>query len=104
LRIASSVRPGRQRPELRLFCLEQIDGVVIESPTFVAFLAESWNGKTYKDPTLFTIRSLDGQPIRSSKKARIYHGFGQDNLLLGPSELQIAREKTLAPGSGAVTP
>ena len=79
-------------------------GFVIESPTFVAFLAESWNGKTYKDPTLFTIRSLDGQPIRSSRKVRIYHGFGQDKLRLGPSELQVAREKTLAPGPDAVAP
>jgi hypothetical protein len=50
-------------------------GFVIESPTFIAFLAESWNGKTYKDPTLFTIRSLDGQPNRSSRKVRIYHGL-----------------------------
>lgn len=70
-------------------------GFVIESPTFVAFLAESWNGKTYGGPTLFTIRSLDGRPIRTSRKVRIYHGFGQDKLRLGQSELQIAREKTL---------
>jgi hypothetical protein len=79
-------------------------GFVIESPTFVAFLAESWNGKTYKNPTLFTIRSLDGQPIRSSKKVRIYHGFGQDQLRLGSSELHVAREKMLAAEPGALAP
>ena len=42
-------------------------GFVIESPTFIAFHALSWNGVKYEKPVLFTIRSLDGKPVSESR-------------------------------------
>lgn len=47
---------------------------VIESPTFVAFHALSWDGLKYEKPVLFTIRSLDGKSINESNKLRVFQG------------------------------
>jgi len=69
-------------------------GFVIESPTFIAFHALSWNGLKYDDPVLFTIRSLDGRPIDESKKIRVFHGFGDQRLNLRGNILKVSREET----------
>ncbi len=58
-------------------------GFVIESPEFIAFHAKSWNGIKYDKPVLFTIRSLDKEPINESKKIRIFHGFGDQKIKVG---------------------
>lgn len=72
-------------------------GFVIESATFVAWHAVTWNGVRYDSPVFFTLRSQDGQAINRSKSVRIYHGFGDDRLKLTRSEgtaieLQVPRE------------
>jgi hypothetical protein len=67
-------------------------GFLIESPTFIAFHALSWSGLEYRNPVLFTLRSLDGEPIGSSRRIRVYHGFGDSKLRLGCQEFGVERE------------
>jgi len=57
-------------------------GFVINSPGFVAFHALDWGGLSYSRPVLFTVRSLDGKPLSSSRRARVYHGFGDERIEL----------------------
>jgi hypothetical protein len=59
-------------------------GFLVESPTFVAFHALSWAGKRYDAPVLFTLRSEDGRPLERSRQLKIYHGFGDTEVRLGP--------------------
>ena len=70
-------------------------GFVIESPTFVAFHAMSWDGLKYDRPVLFTIRSLDGKPIKTSQKIRVFHGFGEAKLKLRGKTFTTAKEEIL---------
>jgi hypothetical protein len=51
-------------------------GFVVESPTLVALYARSYGQLKYAEPTLLVMNSLDGQPLSSSSRVRIYHGFG----------------------------
>jgi len=67
---------------------------VIESATFVAFHASSWNDVKYDKTVLFTIRSLDGQPIKEPKKIRVFHGFGSQKLKLRGEMRSVPREET----------
>jgi hypothetical protein len=72
-------------------------GFVIESPTFIAFHALSWNGREYNEPALFTIRSLDGKPLHESNKMRIFHGFGGQNLQLRGRVFTVRKEMISGP-------
>ena len=67
-------------------------GFVVESPTFAAFYATSWNGLRYDAPPLFTLRSLDGKPLNRSKRVRIFHGFGDARVKLGSQVGTVPRE------------
>jgi len=51
-------------------------GFLVESPKLIAYYARTYKGRTYKDPPLIVIRSMDDQPLATSSKVRIYHGFG----------------------------
>ncbi len=55
-------------------------GFLVESRSFVAFHAASWAGLRYDTPPLFTLRSLDGKPLSSSRKVRVFHAFGNDQV------------------------
>jgi hypothetical protein len=70
-------------------------GFLIESPTFVAFHARSWNGLRYGAPVLFTLRSLDGKPLPHCRKIRIYHGFGDARVNIGGRVRTVSREATV---------
>ncbi len=70
-------------------------GFLVESPTFVAFLATRYGGLEYATPTLFTVRSLDGKPIADSGRVRIYHGFGDPRVRVAGREHTVAREATV---------
>ncbi len=76
------------------------NGFLIDSPSFAAFYARDWNGRTYEVPTLFTLRSLDARPLDKSRKVRIYHGFGDDQIRVGKSLLHVQREEAVDPYSG----
>ena len=70
-------------------------GFVVESPRFIAFCATRYNGLTYETPTLFTARSLDGRPIATSGKVRLYHGFGGRRIRLHGQEFDVPREQVV---------
>jgi hypothetical protein len=72
-------------------------GFLVESPTFVAFHARSWNSLQYNMPTLFTLRSQDGKPLDRSLKIRIYHAFGDSRVRLGTQTRNVAKEAVLGP-------
>ncbi len=70
-------------------------GFVVEGPTFVAFHARTWNGLTYDAPVLFTLRSLDGQPLSRSRRLRVFHAFGDARLKLGRQINRVERESVV---------
>jgi hypothetical protein len=68
------------------------NGFVVESPTFAAFHALTWNGLNYDAPPLFTLRSLDGKSLDRSKRVRVFHGFGDSRVKLGRTVKIVSRE------------
>jgi len=75
-------------------------GLLIEAPRFVAFHARAWGGQRYSAPVLFTLRSLDDQPLVNSTRVRVYHGFGGADLVLGGRRFSVPREAVVNPRSG----
>lgn len=67
-------------------------GVLIESPTFVGFHALRYRGVEYPTGALFTLTSLDGLPLASSRRVRVYHGFGAPKVRLGDALVEVERE------------
>jgi hypothetical protein len=72
-------------------------GVVVEAPRFAAFYARRWGGQSYPDGALFTLQSLDDQPLATSGQVRVFHGFGPATLTWRNRTWTIAREQTIAP-------
>jgi hypothetical protein len=70
-------------------------GFLIESPTFVAFHARTFNGVAYESAPLFTLRSLDGKGLSSSRQIRVYHGFGDARLKWRGRVGTVEKETTL---------
>ncbi|MGA2497980.1 MAG: DUF5696 domain-containing protein [Tepidisphaeraceae bacterium] len=67
-------------------------GFLVESPTFIAFCADSLGGKTYDAPAMFTLASRDGLPVEQSAKVRIFHAFGDPEVRLGGKTWTVKRE------------
>ena len=67
-------------------------GFVVESPTFVSFHTRNWDGVRYDQPTLFTLRSLDGQPLSQAKQIRVFHGFGDEQVKVGGAIQTVEKE------------
>lgn len=67
-------------------------GFLIESPTFVAFHARNWNGLSYEAAPLFTLQSMDGQPLARAARVRVYHGFGDPRVKLGRRVQTVEKE------------
>ena len=70
-------------------------GFLVEAGTFVAFYARSWNGHTYHAPALFTLTSLDGQPVDRSAQVRVFHGLGESELAWRGRTVDVRREAVL---------
>lgn len=70
-------------------------GFLVESPEFVAFHAQNWNGVSYTNAPLFTLRAKDGQPLRKSQQVRVFHAFGDSRIKLGSSVQTVATEAML---------
>ncbi len=68
-------------------------GFLVESPTFIAFCADSFGGKAYESPALFTLASRDGRPIEESNTVRIFHAFGDPEVRLGAKAWTVKREQ-----------
>ena len=71
------------------------DGFIIESPTFVAFHASSWNGLHYDAPVLFTLRTVNGEAFDHAKQLRIFHGFGDTRVRIGGSVERVEKEAVI---------
>jgi hypothetical protein len=76
-------------------------GFLVEAPTFVAFHALNWADLRYDRPVLFTLRSLDNQPLSVSHQIRVFHAFGDEHVRLGHSTRTIQREETFDPTEAA---
>lgn len=74
-------------------------GFLIESPQLVAFHASRYGAVEYASPALYVVRSLDGQPIATSKKVRVFHGFGDARLDLNGRVVEVPRETVLGPAN-----
>ena len=67
-------------------------GLLIESDQFCAFVATAFGGRDYVEPVLFTISSQDGAPLADAASVRIYHGFGDDQIVWRGSSHSVKRE------------
>jgi hypothetical protein len=70
-------------------------GFLADSRTFVAFYGGTSEESAAASPALFTLRSLDGKPISSSRQVRVYHGFGSDHLRIGKTIQTVPKETIL---------
>ena len=70
-------------------------GLLVEAGTCAAFHALTWAGMTYQNPVLFTLTSLDGQPLDKSLRVRVFHGFGDAQLTWRDRMAQVRREAIL---------
>lgn len=68
-------------------------GFVVEGPSLVAFLAQSWNGKEYDEPTLFAIQPRDDHPLEEACQVRIYHGRSTPDIRWKQREISVKREE-----------
>jgi hypothetical protein len=90
--VNASARKFTQRCKTGRTVVLPPNGFLVESPTFVAFHALSWNGLAYTSAPLFTLRSLDGKPLSQSGQVRVYHAFGDKRLKLGKAVREIEKE------------
>jgi hypothetical protein len=72
-------------------------GFIAETRTFVAFQASRWNGRAYREPTLFTLRSVDARPLALSKLVRVFHGFGDERIDVFGRMHAVVREGFISP-------
>ncbi|MBN1579658.1 MAG: hypothetical protein JXA89_03070, partial [Anaerolineae bacterium] len=70
-------------------------GFLVEAETFVAFHTLSWGGVPYDAPVLFTLTSLDGQPLAESAQVRAFHGFGDARLDWRGDAVGVKRERVI---------
>lgn len=68
------------------------NGFLVEAPEFVAFHSLKWNGKSYSKPVLFTLRSLDGQRLATSKKVKVFHASGDPSIRVNEAEFIVQRQ------------
>lgn len=73
-------------------------GFLIKSPTLTAFCARSYQGLDYPEPTLFVIQSLDGKPLKSSGRIRIYRGFGGSSVRVKDQVVEVEMERLIEKG------
>ena len=72
-------------------------GFVVNSPAFVAYHALNWGDIKYNQPTLITMRSLDGKPLDASKQVRLYRAYGEKRTAVPGmgKEVEVERERIL---------
>lgn len=76
-------------------------GLLVDGPQFGALLALAWGDQRFDGPTLFTLRSMDGQPLARSHRVRVFHGFGDARLRFRGVDREIPREAVLTQGDGS---
>jgi len=71
------------------------DGLFVDAPGFVAFVAKRFNGLDYAQAPLFTLQSLDGRSLERSRRVRVFHGFGDSALAWDGKTVDVKRETVL---------
>lgn len=72
-------------------------GFVVEGPRFAAFYAKRWNGTSYPEASLFTLRAVDGKELLQAAQVRVFHAFGDPKLAWRGKDYEIVREQTITP-------
>lgn len=75
-------------------------GFLVEAPEFVAFHATRWAGRDYPGAAMFTLRSLDGRPLRRSGQVRVYHGWGPAEVRIGERDFTVPRQAVVRVRAG----
>jgi len=70
-------------------------GFSVESPSFAAFYARTWNGVDYDKGAVFTLRTKDGKGLKDSKKIRVFHGFGKESINFKGKQYKVNKEKVI---------
>jgi len=70
-------------------------GFVVDSRTFAAFYALSWDGMVYREPTLFCLRSLDRRSLARSRQVRVFHAFGPEAIRVQGKTREVRTEAIL---------
>lgn len=73
-------------------------GFLVDGPAFAAFHARTWGGVVYENPPLFTLTSLEGKPLSSSRRIRVFHGFGDDQIRAAGAVRRVPREAVVDAG------
>jgi hypothetical protein len=73
-------------------------GLVIEGPWFAAFYAKKWGGREHPGGALFTLQPAEGESLQTAGKLRIFHGFGDPEIMWKGAKYEVAREKVITPG------
>ena len=71
------------------------NGVLAISPSFLALHAAAFGGTNYDQPVFFTLRALDDKALAQSKKIRVFHGFGNDQLKAYGRNISVKREAVI---------
>jgi uncharacterized protein DUF5696 len=72
-------------------------GFLVESPNLVAYYARNHGGEKFAEPSLAVFRSLDGKPLASSAKVKLYRGFGDKSLSFRGGKVEVDNEKIVEP-------
>jgi hypothetical protein len=70
-------------------------GLLVEAGDFAAAVVTAWGGQRYAGPVLFTFTSLDGLPLAESRQVRVFHGFGESQVMWQGQLLDVQREQVL---------
>ncbi|MBK9140067.1 MAG: hypothetical protein IPM17_15070 [Verrucomicrobia bacterium] len=71
-------------------------GFLVAGPRFLAFHASTWDGVSYPQPVLFTLRAEDDLPLAQSRAVRVFHGFGDGELRFRGRSVATNNEVILA--------
>lgn len=70
-------------------------GLLAHSSDFLALCVRKFGGCEYPEPALFTLASVDGQSLETTRKVRVFHGFGPAELAFRGQRFTVPREATL---------
>jgi hypothetical protein len=72
-------------------------GFIIEGPRFAAFHALRWNTEEDGNGALFTLQAKDDKDLKNSRRIRVFHAFGPENLRWKNNIYKIKREQVIQP-------
>jgi hypothetical protein len=73
-------------------------GFLVKSPSLVAYCVRRYGGVAYSEPTMMVLRSLDGAPLETAGKVRIYRAFGGRQAPLRGKIEEVETERIVGEG------